>query len=92
MKKPKAARNIAATEIEKVRMRNRPSGTIGSATRDSIHTKIAANTRPIRMSPPTVGSAQPLATSAPFSRWVPPLFVRPMRNGAMASANTSAPM
>ena len=38
---------------EKVRMRNRASGTIGSATRDSIHTKSAANTRPIRMSPPT---------------------------------------
>ena len=37
VKNPKAARNIAATEIENVRRRNRPSGTIGSATRDSIH-------------------------------------------------------
>ena len=41
-KKPKAAKNIAVTETEKLRIRNRPSGTIGSAARDSIQRKTAA--------------------------------------------------
>ena len=82
VKNPKAARNIALTEIVNVRIRKRLSGTIGSATRDSIQTKIAAKTRPMAMRPPTAGS----------DHWPVCLFVRPMRTGAMASAKTSAPM
>ena len=80
-KKPKAAKNIAVTETEKLRIRNRPSGTIGSAARDSIQMKTAVMRRPARIRPPTAGSVH-----SPV-----PLLVRPIRIRLIAAAKTAAP-
>jgi len=81
-KKPNATRNIATTEIENDRLRKSPSGTIGSAARDSTKRKIRPNTSPTMISPPTFGSVH-----SPVC-----LFESPMRNGAIAAVNTAAPM
>jgi hypothetical protein len=75
---------MAMTETVKARIRNSPSGTIGSATRDSIHTKSTPNASPSSMRPPTSGSLQSRAGG-------PDLLLRPTRKGAMARVNTTAP-
>ena len=80
-KNPNAARNIAATETEKFRIRNRASGTIGSAARDSIHRKTTPIASPARIRPPTAGSAH-----SPVC-----LLVSPIRKSVMARAKTAAP-
>ena len=80
-KKAIDATNIAITEIVKERLRKSSSGTIGSIARDSIHTKIAAITRPSAMRPPTDGSPQ-LALC---------LLVSPTRIGTSAATRTVAP-
>jgi hypothetical protein len=80
-KKPKAARNIEATEIVNVRLRKSWSRMIGSTARDSHHTNTAAMTSPSRISPPTQGSVH--ASSR--------LLLRPRRIGTSAAVNRPAP-
>ena len=75
------ARKIAIMLAEKVRVLNRSSGIIGSATWPSTQMKMPAKTAPMRRRPHTIGSPQfPLCAS-----------VRPIRIGTMAAENVPTP-
>jgi hypothetical protein len=80
-KNPNAARNTDPTDTVNARLRNSPSGTIGSEARDSTKMKPARMTSPSRISPPTDASVQ----SADC------LFVSPTRIGTSAPVNSAAP-
>src|SRR4051812_49021683 len=80
-KNPNDARKTDATDTVNARFRNRPSGTIGSAARDSQSTNSARITRPTRIRPPTVTSSHSAAC----------LLVSPTRMGTRAPVNSAAP-
>ncbi len=80
-KKPKLTKNVERIDAAYVRSRHRSMGTIASAVRDSMTTKIADRTSPSAMKPPTVASVQ----SAPI------LLVRPTSRKLMPTVKTAAP-
>ena len=80
-KKPNEMRNVAMMDAEYVRMRHRPSGTMGSLAFHSTRTKSTPTARPMAIRPPTSNVFQSLVC----------LFVRPMSSDATATMKTPAP-
>ena len=79
--KPKVAKKMATIDAEKVRLRNRWSGMIGSVVRLSTITKMTRNTRPTRIQPQTDASPQlPLSAK-----------VKPRRIGTRARTSVTTP-